>query len=106
LGGGLLPAAVVSIATLDARTLDPATIVLGDESGTDTPVGKRKNGRYYATFEDVNNDGRLDLVLQFEVPALVANGDLTLASTSLTLRGVLSNGCSHVSGAQSVRVVP
>ena len=104
--GGLLPVAVLSSATLDATTLDPATIVLGDESGTDTPVGERKNGRYYATFEDVNKDGRLDLVLQFEVPALVANGDLTLASTSLTLRGVLGNGCSHVRGAESVRVVP
>jgi hypothetical protein len=104
--GGLLPVAVLSSATLDARTLDPATIVLGNESGTDTPVARRTNGSYYATFQDVNRDGRLDLVLQFAVPALVANGDLTLASTSLTLRGVLSNGCSNVRGTESVRVVP
>lgn len=103
---GLLPVAVLSSATFDATTLNPATVVLGNGSGTDTPVAKRKNGRYYTSVEDVNGDGRADLVLQFEIPALVANGDITLASTSLTLRGILANGCSNVSGTDAIKVVP
>jgi subtilisin family serine protease len=105
-GGGLLPVAVLSTATFDATTLDPATVTLGDGSGAETPVARRTNGRYYASAEDVNGDRRRDLVLHFAVPALVANADLSLASTSLVLRGFLSDGCTNVSGSASVRVLP
>lgn len=103
---GMLPVAVLSSATFDATTLNPATVVLGNGSGTDTPVAKRKNGRYYTSVEDANGDGRADLVLQFDIPTLVSNGDLTLGSTSLTLRGILANGCSNVSGTDVITVVP
>jgi hypothetical protein len=103
---GMLPVAVLSTATFDATTLDPATIVLGDETGSDTPVAKRNNSRYFASAEDVNGDGRLDLVLQFSVPALVANGDLTSSTTSLVLRGFLADGCTNVRGSNTVVIVP
>jgi subtilisin family serine protease len=103
---GMLPLAVLGSATFDATTVNPATVVLGDESGTDTPVAQRNNGRYFAAFEDVNGDGRLDLVLQFRVPALVANSDLTLTTTSLVLRGFLGNGCTNFRGTDAIRVVP
>lgn len=103
---GLLPVAVFSTATFNATTLNPATVLLGDENGTDTPVAKRKNGSYLASVEDANGDGLPDLILHFAIPALVANGDLTMASTSLTLRGVLADACSNVSGADAIRVVP
>jgi hypothetical protein len=102
----MLPVAVLSTATFDATTLDPATIVLGDETGSDTPVAKRNNSRYFASAEDVNGDGRLDLVLQFSVPALVANGDLTSSTTSLVLRGFLADGCTNVRGSNTVVIVP
>jgi subtilisin family serine protease len=103
---GRLPVVVLSSADFDASTLDPATVVLGNETGTDTPVARRPNGTYFASLEDVNGDGRPDLVLHFEIPALVASGDLTLATTQLVLRGFLADGCTNVRGVDSVRVVP
>ena len=103
---GLLPVAVLSTATFDATKLDPATVVLGDATGSDTPVATRTNGRWYASSEDVNGDRRRDLVLHFRVPALVGNGDLTLASTSLVLSGFLDDGCTNVRGSDAVRVLP
>jgi hypothetical protein len=102
---GLLPAAVLSSATFDAAALDPATITLGNEVGADTPVARQNNGRYHARVEDVNGDGLMDLVVMFERPALVANGDLTPASTELVLRGFLQNGCTNVRGTDAVHVV-
>lgn len=103
---GLLPVAVLSSSTFDATTLNPATVVLGDGAGTGTHVAQRKNGKYHTSVEDANGDGRADLVLQFDIPTLVANSDITMASTSLTLGGVLTNGCSNVSGTDVIRVVP
>jgi hypothetical protein len=103
---GMLPVAILGSATFDATMVDPSTVVLGDESGADTPVAQRNNGRYFASVEDVNGDGYLDLVLHFRVPALVANTDLTMATTSLVLRGFLGNGCTNFRGSDAVRVVP
>ena len=103
---GLLPVAVMGSATFDATTVNPASVVLGDESGGDTPVAQRNNGSYYATLKDVNGDGYMDMVLHFSVPALVANGDLTLATTSLVLRGFLGDACTNFRGSDAVRVVP
>jgi hypothetical protein len=103
---GRLPVAVLSSADFDATQIDPASVLLGDEAGTDTPVAKRPNGQFFSTVEDVNGDGLPDLVLHFEVPALVANGDLTPTSTHLVLRGFLQNGCTNFRGQDSVNVVP
>jgi subtilisin family serine protease len=103
---GRLPVAVLSSATFDATQIDPASVVLGDEDGTDTPVASRPNGQLFSAVEDVNGDGLPDLVLHFEVPALVANGDLTPTSTYLVLRGFLQNGCTNFRGQDSVNVVP
>jgi subtilisin family serine protease len=103
---GRLPVAVLSSADFDATQIDPASVLLGDEAGTDTPVAKRPNGQYFSAIEDVNGDGLPDLVLHFEVPALVAHGDLTPKSTHLVLRGFLQNGCTNFRGQDSVNVVP
>lgn len=103
---GLLPVAVLGSATFDATTVNPASVVLGDESGTDTPVAQRNNGSYHATLKDVNGDGYMDMVLHFSVPALAGNGDLTLATTSLVLRGFLGDACTNFRGSDAVRVVP
>jgi subtilisin family serine protease len=103
---GRLPVAVLSNGDFDATQIDPGSVALGDESGTDTPVAMRPNGTVYAVVEDVNGDGLPDLVLHFEVPALVANGDLTSTSTYLVLRGFLSDGCTNFRGQDSVNIVP
>jgi hypothetical protein len=101
-----MPVAVLSSADFDATQIDPATVTLGDEVGSDTPVAQRPNGRYYAEVEDVNGDGLPDVVFRFRVPELVANGDLSEGTTSLVLRGFLGDGCTNFRGEQTVRVVP
>lgn len=105
-GQGLLPVAILGSATFDVADVDPTSVVLGDEVGADTPVASRRNGTLYASVEDVNGDGIPDLVLMFRVPDLVANGDLTEATTELVLRGFLGDGCTNFRGAQEVDVVP
>lgn len=103
---GLLPVALLATATFDPRQVDPSTIRLGDGVGADTPVAVRNSGTRRATVEDVNGDGRPDLVLMFAVPALVANGDLAAGTTQLVLRAVLADGCTSVRATDTVRVVP
>ena len=102
---GLLPVAVLSTDAFDATTLDPATITLGDNDGADTPVATRRNGTLFASLEDVNEDGLLDLVLHFDVPTLVANGDLDAESTYLILNGTTRDG-APLRAADAVRIVP
>lgn len=103
---GVVPVAILSSADFDATTIDPATVTLGNDANPDTPVAMRKNGTYHAAVEDVNEDGLLDLVVKFRVPELVANGDLTEATTSLTLQGFLQDGCTNFLGEDAVKVVP
>jgi hypothetical protein len=103
---GRLPVAVLSSATFDATEIDPASVLLGDEVGTGTPVATRPNGQFFSSIEDVNGDGLPDLVLHFDVPAMVANGDLTPTTTYLVLRGFLQNGCTNFLGQDAVNVVP
>lgn len=103
---GLLPVAILSTADFDARTVDPATVLLGNETGVDARVARQNNGRYQFKVEDANRDGRMDVVAMFAVPALVANGDVTAATTQLVLRGFLADGCTNFRGVDAVRVVP
>lgn len=101
---GLLPVAVLTTADFDAADVDPATVTLGDRDGDDTPVATRRNGSLMASFEDVDADGDDDLVLHFDVQALVDNGDLTADSEELILRG-LSTGGELLRGLDDVRIV-
>jgi PKD repeat protein len=103
---GVLPVAILSTADFDARDVDPASVMLGDETDPDTPVAQRNNGTWRTSIEDVNGDGLPDLVVMFDVPSLVANGDLTAGTTELVLRGFMSNACTNFRGAQSVVIVP
>lgn len=99
---GLLPVAILSTATFDARQVDPSTVTLGNETGSDTQVARQNNGRWQSKIEDANGDGRPDMIVMVEVPALVRNGDLTASSTQLVLRGY-ANGCTNFRGVDAVR---
>lgn len=103
---GLLPVAILSTATFDATLANPATITLGNELAADTPVALQNKGTYHAKFEDVNQDGRMDLIVMFDVPTLKANGDIAVGTTQLALRGFLSNGCTNFRGTDAVVIVP
>ena len=104
---GVVPVAILSSPTFDARTVDLSSIRLGDEVGTDTPVDQQK-GRYQSRIEDVNRDGRPDLGVSFSVPLLTSNGDISTATTSLVLRGFQggSDSCVNFRGVGGIRVVP
>jgi hypothetical protein len=56
--------------------------------------------------QDVNEDGFPDLFVQVRVNELVANGDLTVASTSLAVQGFLEDGCTNFFGEDAVTIVP
>ena len=88
----------------DATTVDPATVTLGNDDGNDTSVATKKNGSLFASEQDVDGDGRDDLMLHFEVPALVDNGDLDGTSTELVLNGETADD-TPVQGSDSVRIV-
>jgi hypothetical protein len=103
---GSLPVAILSSPTFDARTIDIASLRLGNGLGAEASVAMLK-GRYQTSVSDVNGDGRLDLVATFAVPDLVANGDLVLGTTSLVLRGKQgTNGdpCINFGGVGAVKV--
>lgn len=102
---GLLPVAVRTTDAFDAASLDPASITLGDGTGAETPVATRRNGSLMTSLEDVDGDGDLDRVVHVSVPALVASGDLTAATTALVLSAATTGG-TPVRGADAVRMVP
>ncbi len=99
-----IPVAVLTTPDFDAASLDPASITLGNDDGGDTPVAARNNGTLMAGLEDVDQDGDLDLVLHFNTPALVANGDLDAGTTQLILNG-LTTESTAVQGRDVVRIV-
>jgi len=102
---GRIPVAILSSTDFDAAAVDPATVTLGDNYGGETGVATRNNGSLMAGVEDVDGNGYLDLVLHFEVQALVANGDVNEYTTLLILNGATMTGVP-IRGEDTVRIVP
>jgi len=102
---GRVPVAVLTTAAFNAANIDVASVTLGDEVSQDTPVALQNKGVPMASLKDVDGDGDLDLILQFDIPALVANGDLTASTTQLVLKGTLMSG-GAVRGGDNVMVKP
>ena len=94
--GGTVPVAVLSSATFDASLVEVSSVLLEGVA-----VATRPNGAYMASLEDVNADGRLDLVLHFPVGLL----GLDTSITSLTLTGELIAG-DLFQGSDIVTIVP
>jgi hypothetical protein len=94
--GGVTPVAILSSAVFDATQVDPSTIRL---SGA--PVSSLGGGRYSCNAQDVNRDGKPDLVcrmvtdeIQLKPPASVA------ILTGMTFSG------AQIQGAEAIRLVP
>ena len=102
-GQGLLTVDVLGTPGFDATAVNPWSVTLGDEHGTDTPVAQR--GQLMASVADVNGDGILDMVLHFDRSALIANGDLSVSTTRLVLLGDLKDG-RQIRGVVPVAVRP
>jgi hypothetical protein len=95
---GVVPVAILSTASFDATMVDPATVVM---AGAGVAMRGKAN-RYMTSSQDVNADGRLDLVLQVETenldPTQLQDGYATVVGT--TLAGV------PIIGTDSIVLVP
>jgi hypothetical protein len=80
---GVVPVAILSSDSFDATQIDVSTVGL---SGAAVAM-RGRHARYMAHTEDVNGDGLLDLVLQFETQQLdfeqLREGSAVLAGTTL-----------------------
>jgi hypothetical protein len=94
--GGTVPVAIFSTATFDAATLDPTTVTLAGAA-----VKLRGNGTPMTATQDINLDGRLDLVVHVTTEAL----QLSDTDTEAVLEGKTYNG-KRIRGSDTVRIVP
>jgi hypothetical protein len=92
---GVLPVAILSEERFDATTVDPASVKLAGAG-----VRLKNNGSPMAFEQDVNGDGRADLVLHIEC----ANLALAPTDTIARLTG-MAPGNLTVRGSDRVRVV-
>ena len=93
---GSVPVAILSSATFDATTVDPTTVTLAGAM-----VALRGKGTPMASVQDVNGDGRADLVVHVSTEAL----QLSDTDTQATLLGRTTSGV-YITGTDSVRIVP
>jgi uncharacterized membrane protein len=101
--GELLPFAVLAEEKMDVRTIDPRILRLGNGEGAGVPVARNADGKLLASYQDVDRDGDLDLLVHFDQAALEKNGVLTAETTVLHLTGDLGGGES-LGGAYKVQV--
>ncbi|HSN92328.1 MAG TPA: hypothetical protein VLS93_13945 [Anaeromyxobacteraceae bacterium] len=85
---GVVPLAILGSATLDARAIDAGTIQLVPSGAAPRDAGR---------VEDVNGDGRPDLLLHFSTPAI----GLRCGDTTVVL-GARTRGGERLAGFDSV----
>jgi len=92
---GVVPVALFGSAVFDVHQVDLATVRLSrmDDHEGGAPV-------LLSAFKDVNGDGFIDLILQFETQAI----GLQPGDTMACLHGMLMNG-EHFCGHDSVKVI-
>ncbi|HEM61926.1 MAG TPA: hypothetical protein ENO24_06515 [Chloroflexi bacterium] len=90
---GIIPVAILGSADFDVNDVDPTTVTL--EGAALRLKGKSGN---YGSFEDVNGDGYLDLVVHI-VDFIVSDG-----ATTATLTGSLWDG-TPIEGTDSIVIV-
>jgi probable HAF family extracellular repeat protein len=103
-GNGHVSATILSTPYFDAAAVLPASLTLGDESGSDAPVAVKNNGSPATSLQDVDGDGDMDLTAKFDRQALIATGDLAMGTDVLVLRGALQSG-RRMRGRDRVSVV-
>lgn len=86
---GVVPVAVLATDSFDASTIDAGTVLFAGAKAVNNSL------------EDVNGDGRLDMVFHFNTQEL----QLTSSSTSATLTGKTLDG-RDIQGEDSVNIVP
>jgi probable HAF family extracellular repeat protein len=92
---GDVPVAILSTPNFDARTVDPISVRLAGSA-----VRLRGNGTAMSAAQDVNGDGRPDLVVHVATQAL----QLSATDQQATLEGTTFAG-RHILGSDTVRVI-
>lgn len=87
---GVTPVAVLTTDTLDASTVDPASVLFAGAA----PVRR--------VIKDVDRDGDMDMLFHFRTQEL----ELDKGSTEATLTGVETTYGNPISGTDSVNIVP
>ena len=93
---GNIPVVIFSTDTFDATTVDPATIMLADAG----VKARGKKGDLMASFEDIDLDGLLDLLIHIDTQSLVLSDD----DVEALLTGETFDGLS-ISGTDAIRIV-
>jgi len=93
---GTVPIAILTTDDFDATTVNPTTVTLAGAH-----VKLKKNGMPMAAYEDVNGDGRADLVLHVSTQYL----QLDESSMVAVLAGQTYDGTA-ITGSDTVRIVP
>jgi uncharacterized delta-60 repeat protein len=93
---GVVSVAILTTDALDATTVDPASVCFGNSDDPSSRDCTEKHGTGH--LEDVNGDGRTDLLLHYEVAETgIAPGDTQACLSGRTYGGVAIEGCDHVS---------
>jgi hypothetical protein len=86
---GTIPVAILSTSSFDATTVDPTTVKFG-ATGTEASSTQ-------TSLEDVNGDGRLDMVLHFNTQQTgIVCGTTTVTLTGKTTSGQLISGTALI----------
>jgi hypothetical protein len=93
---GVVPVAILTTPDFDASTVDGLSLALSGAS-----VKLRGKSQEVGALEDVDDDGDLDLVVQFYINEL----ELTEGATEAVLAGKTKSG-AEIMGKDSVRIVP
>jgi hypothetical protein len=84
---GKVPVAILSTETFDATSVDPASVLFAGAPALSTGLG----------FEDVNGDGRLDLIVHFNTSSLnLTQSAVEACVTGQTFEGQTFTGCDSV----------
>ena len=93
---GLVPLAIVTTDSFDATTVDPSTVCFGDADNADQRDCTEAHGKGH--IEDVNGDGRPDLLLHYEVNQTgIDLGDTLACLTGKTFGAASIEGCDSIS---------
>jgi len=95
-GHGKIPVAILTTDTFDASTVDPFTLTLDGAA-----VSLRGKSGIAGGLEDVDGDGDLDLVVQFDdVAGTYPPGDSVATLSGQTYDGV------WIEGSDTIHIVP
>lgn len=96
-GSGVIPVAIFGSTDMNVRIIDPKSVEL---EGL-TVATKGNSNKLLAAYEDLNQDGYMDLVIKFEK----VEGSFTPGSSTAVLTGTLRDG-SHIFGVDDICLVP